>query len=79
MVYQEAGGYTRRQGGGIQEENSLNKIKLFERVIFSNCSVCLMFDCQIITQEPLDRFASNLYRARTRKNYGSVLSLVLKF
>ena len=38
-------------------------------------SVCLV-GCSIITQEPLDRFASNL---ETRETYGNVLSLVLRF
>ena len=40
-------------------------------------SVCL-FACLIITQEPLDRFASNFDKG-TRENHGNVLSLVLRF
>ena len=37
-----------------------------------------MFVCLIITQEPLDRFASN-YDWETREDHGNVLTVVLKF
>ena len=40
-------------------------------------SDCLLF-CPIITQEPLDRFASN-FNWGTRETHRNVLSLVLRF
>ena len=49
----------------------------YEVVISVLVSVCL-FVCQIITQEPLDRFALN-FDWGTRETHGNVLNLVLRF
>ena len=48
------------------------------KVVVSVClSVCL-FVCPIITQEPLERFASN-FDCGAWESHGNVLSLVLRF